>query len=99
MACSRAPVLGCSRLLGPLPGPRQRPTVRDDRLVRRLHDLLILSLQTLDLMRRGATVRAAVNVAASVLLCVGAVALGHLVGAHFNGEAVHIVQTAVEEDG
>ena len=28
--------------------------------------------------------RAAINVAASVALCVGAVALGHVVAAHFN---------------
>ncbi len=42
------------------------------------------SLQTLDLLRSGAMLRAAINVAASVALCVGAVALGHVVAAHFN---------------
>ncbi len=57
------------------------------------------SLQTLDLMRSGATTRAAINVAASVVLCVGAVALGHLLGAQLNGGAVQIAQIALEEEG
>ena len=56
------------------------------------------SLQTLDLMRSGAIGRAAVNVAASVLLCVAAVALGHLIGAHFNGGAPEIAQIPIEEE-
>lgn len=42
------------------------------------------SLQTLDLLRDGAITRAAINVVASILLCVLAVALGHFVAAHFN---------------
>src|SRR5215472_16878185 len=37
------------------------------------------SLQTLDLLRAGALVRAGVNIVASVVLCVLAVALGHYV--------------------
>ena len=41
------------------------------------------SLQTLDLMRAGAPLRAAVNVAASVLFCLLAVAVGHALGAHW----------------
>jgi fluoride exporter len=42
------------------------------------------SLQTLELLRSGAMLRAAINVAASVALCIGAVALGHVVAAHFD---------------
>jgi fluoride exporter len=57
------------------------------------------SLQTLDLMRGGALGRAGINIAASVVLCLCAVAAGHLVGAHFNGEAVQVAQTAIEEEG
>lgn len=57
------------------------------------------SLQTLDLMRSGAMARAMVNVAASVVLCVGAVALGHVVAAHWNSGAVQVAQSAIEEEG
>lgn len=57
------------------------------------------SLQTLDLLRSGAMMRAAVNIGASVLLCVAAVALGHAIAAHFNGGAVKIAQTILEEEG
>ena len=56
------------------------------------------SLQTLDLMRHGAMTRAAINVVASVVLCVAAVALGHIVGAHFNGGAHEIAQIPIEEE-
>ncbi|ODT24001.1 MAG: camphor resistance protein CrcB [Kaistia sp. SCN 65-12] len=56
------------------------------------------SLQTLDLLRAGAPVRAAVNVGASIVLCVAAVALGHLIGAHFNQGAVEIAQIPIEEE-
>lgn len=56
------------------------------------------SLQTLDLLRAGAPVRAAVNVGASIVLCVAAVALGHLIGAHFNRGAVEIAQIPIEEE-
>ena len=46
------------------------------------------SLQTLDLLRSGAIVRAAVNIAASVALCTMAVAAGHLIASWLNrGEA------------
>ena len=48
------------------------------------------SLQTLDLMRGGAMDRAAINVAASVVLCIAAVAAGHALGAHLNGGAREI---------
>jgi CrcB protein len=56
------------------------------------------SLQTLDLMRGGAMARAAANVALSVIFCIGAVALGHMVAAHLNDGARRIAQLAVEEE-
>ena len=55
-------------------------------------------LQTLDLLRSGALVRAAVNIAASVALCTAAVAAGHLLASRFNGGEVRIAQVALEED-
>jgi len=57
------------------------------------------SLQTLDLIRGGGIVRAGVNIAASVVLFVCAVAAGHLIAAHHNGGAVQIAQLAIEEEG
>jgi fluoride exporter len=57
------------------------------------------SLQTLDLIRGGAMIRAGINIAASVVLCVCAVAVGHLVAAHYNGGAVQIAQETIEEEG
>ncbi|GJD52915.1 Putative fluoride ion transporter CrcB [Methylobacterium crusticola] len=57
------------------------------------------SLQTLDLLRSGAMVRAMTNVAVSVAVCIGAVALGHGVAAHLNSGAVRIAQVTIEEDG
>lgn len=56
------------------------------------------SLQTLDLMRTGAMGRAAINVAASVVLCVAAVAAGHLLAARLNDGAARIAQLPVEEN-
>ena len=56
------------------------------------------SLQTLDLMRGGAPFRAAVNVVASVVLCIAAVAAGHLIAAYFNGDAAPIAQLDIERD-
>jgi fluoride exporter len=56
------------------------------------------SLQTLDLLRSGALVRAVVNVVASVVLCIFAVAVGHFVAAYFNGGASDIVQLRIEEE-
>jgi fluoride exporter len=56
------------------------------------------SLQTLDLLRAGAPVRALANAALSVLLCLGAVALGHAAAAALNGGAVQVAQTQAEED-
>lgn len=56
------------------------------------------SLQTLDLMRQGAMGRALVNVAASVVLCVAAVAIGHQVASLMNGGAPDVVQLPIEEE-
>ena len=57
------------------------------------------SLQTLDLIRAGAAGRAAVNIGASVVLCVGAVAVGHLLAAQLNVGARTVAQSAIEEEG
>lgn len=56
------------------------------------------SLQTFDLLRAGAFVRAGVNVVASVLLCLGAVAAGFAAGAHFNAGADKVAQLPIEEE-
>ena len=56
------------------------------------------SLQTLDLLRAGSVNRALVNVGASVILCLCAVALGHALAAQLNGGAVSIVQLPIEEE-
>ena len=56
------------------------------------------SLQTLDLMRSGAMVRASINVVASVVLCVAATAGGHFIAAHFNEGAKQIAQASIEEE-
>ena len=54
------------------------------------------SLQTFDLLRGGSWGRALVNVAASVLLCLAAVAAGHRVAYH-SVPQVAIAETAEEE--
>ena len=56
------------------------------------------SLQTLDLMRNGATGRAAINVIASVVFCVAAVAAGHWLAAQLNVGAHQIAQADIEEE-
>jgi len=56
------------------------------------------SLQTLDLLRGGSLTRASANIFLSVTLCVGAVAVGHILAACFNGGAREIAQTAIEEE-
>lgn len=56
------------------------------------------SLQTLDLIRSDALLRAGVNVAASVLLCIAAVAAGHALAARLNGGATTIAQVEIEEE-
>jgi CrcB protein len=57
------------------------------------------SLQTLDLMRNGAVMRAAANVVASVVLCVFAVAVGHFIATQFNAGAGRIARIDIEEKG
>jgi len=56
------------------------------------------SLQTLDLMRSGAMVRAGLNIVLSVVLCVAAVALGHVVAAQLNQHAPQVAQIPIEEE-
>lgn len=56
------------------------------------------SLQTLDLLRQGALTRASVNIAASVVLCVAAVAIGHQLASALNGGAPEIAQLPIEEE-
>ncbi|GAN77325.1 fluoride efflux transporter CrcB [Acidisphaera rubrifaciens] len=56
------------------------------------------SLQTLDLLRNGATMRAGINVVASVALCLAAVAVGHTLAASLNGHARQVAQAAIEEE-
>jgi CrcB protein len=57
------------------------------------------SLQTLDLLRNGATMRAFANIIMSVVLCVCAVAIGHLIAAHFNRGAQQVAQITIEKKG
>ena len=56
------------------------------------------SQQTLDLLRAGAVNRALVNVGASVVLCLVAVALGHTVAAQLNGGAVSAMRPPIADD-
>ena len=56
------------------------------------------SLQTLDLMRGGAMTRALLNVALSVVLCIAAVALGHIAASKLNQGATQIAQIEIEEE-
>jgi fluoride exporter len=56
------------------------------------------SLQTLDLIRGGAMLRAGANIVASVVLCVAAVALGHLLAAQLNSHAAQVAQLPIEEE-
>jgi CrcB protein len=56
------------------------------------------SLQSLDLLRIGAFGRAALNIGASVCLCLLAVGLGHQMAAWLNGGRAQIAQTAIEEE-
>jgi len=53
-------------------------------------------LQTLDLLRAGAWGRALLNVAASVLLCLAAVAAGHALAAALGGPGT--AQAAAAQD-
>ena len=55
------------------------------------------SLQTLDLLRGGAVGRAMMNVAASVVLCLAATWIGHVIGSRLNGGAMQIAQVVTED--
>ena len=56
------------------------------------------SLQTLDLIRSGAMLRAGANIVLSVALCVAAVALGHFIAAQINGHEAQVAQLPIEEE-
>ena len=56
------------------------------------------SLQTLDLLRAGAPVRALVNIALSVMLCLAATTFGYLAAAQLNGGVAQVAQIDIEED-
>jgi CrcB protein len=55
-------------------------------------------LQTFDLFRSGSIVRPMANILLSVILCVCAVALGHIVASYFNGGATQVAQLEIEEE-
>jgi CrcB protein len=55
------------------------------------------SLQTLELLRMGSVVRACINVAASIVLCIGAVAFGHFIATWINSGAPDVAQAVIEE--
>lgn len=56
------------------------------------------SLQTFDLMRSGAMMRAGLNIVLSVALCLGATALGHLAASKMNGGLRQVAQADIEEE-
>lgn len=56
------------------------------------------SLQTLDLLRGGATGRALLNIVLSVVLCLLAVTAGYLLAERFNGGVHQIADAAIEEE-
>jgi fluoride exporter len=56
------------------------------------------SLQTLELLRHGAPIRALINIAASVLICLAASAFGYALAERLNGDVQQIAQTTAEED-
>lgn len=56
------------------------------------------SLQTLDLLRNGAWSRALLNIGLSVILCLAAVAAGHMLAARFNDRLGPIAQIEIEEE-
>ena len=56
------------------------------------------SLQSFDLIRNGAGLRAMLNVGLSVVLCLGAVAAGHGIASRLNGGATAVAQLDMEDD-
>lgn len=57
------------------------------------------SLQTLDLLRNGAWNQAILNITASVIFCLIAVAAGHEIATLLNSGAQKVAQIAIEEKG
>jgi fluoride exporter len=55
------------------------------------------SLQSFDLLRIGAVTRALANIGASIILCLVAVAIGHMLASRLNGGARDVAQLAIEE--
>ncbi len=56
------------------------------------------SLQTLDLVRDGSLGSALANIVLSVTMCVGAVAVGHVLASKLNDNAAAIAQIRIEEE-
>lgn len=56
------------------------------------------SLQTLELLRSGAVLRAGLNIALSVLLCLAAVAIGHALATHLNAGRAEIARVSTLDD-
>lgn len=56
------------------------------------------SLQTFELLRAGATMRAFVNVFLSVVLCIAATAVGYVAASRLNGGVRQVAQAAIEEE-
>ncbi|AWC25227.1 camphor resistance protein CrcB [Aminobacter sp. MSH1] len=56
------------------------------------------SLQTLELVRAGAPLRALLNIGLSVVLCLVAVSLGYLAAEHLNGGVQQVAEAQIEED-
>jgi hypothetical protein len=70
---------------------------RHDRAVWRLHNLFLVQLATLDLLRGGAFVRAAASIVAWWLCA--SLLFGFGISSQFNGGAVQVAQIAIEEEG
>jgi CrcB protein len=56
------------------------------------------SLQTFDLLRAGAPMRAIINMTVSVVLCLAAVSLGYALAEKWNGGVKQVVESAIEEE-
>ena len=56
------------------------------------------SLETLQLWNASEPGWALANIAVSVLLCLGSVALGHGLASRFNGGAIGVAENAIEEE-
>ena len=56
------------------------------------------SLQTLELLRAGASGRALANIGLSVILCLAAATLGYLAADRLNGGVHQVTENVIEED-